>query len=261
MPQITFSSCFYVIKSKFDPSTYVVWMNNFLSIVKNFNLVIYTDAESAKYIQTYGNPRIKIVQKPFEEFHCYKYKDKWIQNHEKNVLLNHRTCWELNMLWSEKVNFVYDTVCAKYFETEFYGWCDIGYFRNRNNDTNTRLLGSWPSEDKIMALDKNKIHYALVNNDKSFINSLCYLVNNNLEVPPNQTSIAGGFFISHKERVEWWKNTYYSKLDELFNKYALIKDDQIIIANCVFSSLKDFQLYIEKSNYDNWFMFQRVLLD
>ena len=52
---ITFSSCFYIIKSKFDPNTYINWMNNFISIVNNFNLVIYTDDNSSKYIDTKGN--------------------------------------------------------------------------------------------------------------------------------------------------------------------------------------------------------------
>ena len=56
---ITFSSCFYIIKSKFDPSVYVTWMNNFISIVNQFNLVIYTDDNSRKYIDTKGNTKIK----------------------------------------------------------------------------------------------------------------------------------------------------------------------------------------------------------
>ena len=43
---ITFSSCFYIIKSKFDPSKYIEWMKNFLSIVNEFNLVIYTDEKN-----------------------------------------------------------------------------------------------------------------------------------------------------------------------------------------------------------------------
>lgn len=40
---LTFSSCFYIIKSKFDPRFYIEWMNNLISIVNKFNLVIYTD--------------------------------------------------------------------------------------------------------------------------------------------------------------------------------------------------------------------------
>ena len=68
MSSITFSSCFYIIKSKFEPEVYINWMNNFISIVNNFNLVIYTDENSSKYIDTRDNPRIKIIIKPFEDF-------------------------------------------------------------------------------------------------------------------------------------------------------------------------------------------------
>ena len=66
---ITFSSCFYIIKSKFDPSIYIQWMNNLISIVNKFNLVIYTDENSVKYINTNDNSKIKIVIKPLEKFY------------------------------------------------------------------------------------------------------------------------------------------------------------------------------------------------
>jgi hypothetical protein len=236
-------------------------MNNFLSIVNNFNLIIYTDEPSSKHIQTNNNPQIKIVIKPVDEFYCYKYKDTWIKNHEKNYLLHKKTGWELNMLWSEKINFVFETVQNRYFNTEFYGWCDIGYFRNRPNDTSTSLLQTWPSNDKIIALDKRRVHYACVNNNKLFTNYLYKLIISNLEIPADQISIAGGFFILHQTRAEWWKNTYYKKMDEFFKNDLLIKDDQILIANCVFSDLKNFCLHYEnESKFDNWFMFQRLLM-
>ena len=101
---ITFSSCFYIIKSKFDSNTYIQWMNNFFSIVNNFNLVIYTDENSKLFIpkEYEKNDRLKIIIKPIEEFYNYKYKDYWMQNHNINELLNSISCWELNMLWSEK---------------------------------------------------------------------------------------------------------------------------------------------------------------
>ena len=169
---ITFSSCFYIIKSKFEPRIYIKWMNNFLSIVNNFNLVIYTDENSSKYIpeKTKENKKIKIIIKPLENFYNYKYKDFWIKNHNKNLLLNDKSNWELNMLWSEKVWFVKDCIERKCFDTEFYGWCDIGYFRNRNEDLNTSLLSNWPSNEKILQLDKNKICYACINNDNKYMN-------------------------------------------------------------------------------------------
>ena len=120
---ITFSSCFYIIKSKFEPDIYINWMNNFISIVNNFNY--------------------------------------WIQNHEKNYLLKDRIEWHVNMLWSEKLWFVNDTIKNLYFDTEYYGWCDIGYFRNDWDDIHTSHLSNWANEEQIQKLDKNKIYYIL----------------------------------------------------------------------------------------------------
>ena len=40
---ITFSTCWYIVKSKFSIEQYLEWIHNLFSIVNNFNLVIYTD--------------------------------------------------------------------------------------------------------------------------------------------------------------------------------------------------------------------------
>ena len=267
---ITFSSCFYIMKSKFDSNTYIEWMTNFLSIVNNFNLVIYTDKKSSSFIPEVAkeNHRIKIIIKTLEEFYNYKYKDFWIENHKQNLLLNYTSGWELNMLWNEKIWFVKETIERKYFDTEFYGWCDIGYFRNRSDDLHTTFLSNWPSREKIEGLNKSKIHYAGINNDNKYINYLYKLVNtkNHLglpvkPIPPQQQSIAGGFFILYKDRVHWWAETFDAKLElYLKNKY-LVKDDQIILIDCVLSNNKCFSLFRENNSlYDNWFLFQRILL-
>ena len=118
---ITFASCFYIIRSKFNPSIYIAWMNNLISIVHNFNLVIYADENTRNYIDTKGNPRITVIVRPIDQFYNYKYEDCWITNHEQNCLLNGKSCWELNMLWSEKIWFVKDTIENKYYDKEFYG--------------------------------------------------------------------------------------------------------------------------------------------
>jgi teichuronic acid biosynthesis glycosyltransferase TuaG len=265
---ITFSSCFYIIKSKFNPDIYVSWMNNFISIVNNFNLVIYTDTNSLKYIDTKNNNKIKIIIKPLEAFYNYKYKEFWEKNHEKNVLLNSVSCWELNMLWAEKIYFVKETIDNRYFDSEFYGWCDIGYFRNRKSiDTNTCELMNWPDPEKIIKLDKNKIVYACVNNNESYINNLFKVVNNKNEhglpakpIDSHQTSIAGGFFILHKKLIHNWFKTFDNKLINYISHNYLVKDDQIILADCIFSDIDSFLLFREDNcPYDNWFMFQRIL--
>jgi hypothetical protein len=164
------------------------------------------------------------------------------------------------------VHFVSETVEQKYFDTEFYGWCDIGYFRDRTDDTHTKNLLNWSNDEKIMKLDKNKICYACINNDNGYMNYLLKIINNKNhiglpleEIPSKQNSISGGFFIIHRDKIDWWTKTYNSKLELYFKNNYLVKDDQIILADCILSNLNDFLLFIENINLDNWFMFQRIL--
>lgn len=269
---ITFSSCFYVLKSKFDKEIYIEWMNNFISMVNNnFNLVIYTDKKSSIFINTREKSNIKVIVKEMHNFYNYKYKDYWIKNHDKNIYFNHdspyKTNWELNMLWSEKVWFVSETLHNKYFDTEFYGWCDIGYFRNSSSDLNTNILSNWPNASTIEMLNKSKIHYGCIQNSDTYMQYLKTLINNRnwldlptVAIPSNQYSVAGGFFIIHKSKVDWWTVCYDNKLHTYFKHSYLVKDDQIILIDCIFSNENDFALYREKeSMYNNWFMFQRIL--
>jgi hypothetical protein len=267
---IVFTTAWYHFKAKFDASIYEKWMDNFLSNVHNFYLVIYTDDFSSQLLQKYmENPRIRIVLLPYTEFHNYRYKDNWIQNHDKNLELRYSTDWKVNMLWCEKIFFVQRTIQQQYFvgDIDMYGWCDIGYFRGNNDDTSVELLASWPSSDKICALDKTKIHYALVNRDPNFLGYLEYCILNKNEkglpinpIPPNQTSIAGGFFICHKDCITGWAQTFDNRVKLYFENGYLIKDDQMIIVDCYYTNKEPFYLHTENTNMNNWFMFQRILL-
>jgi len=271
MQKITFSTCWYQFKCKFTKEYFLYWIDNFLSNVHSkFFLVVYSDTESSECILPYlTNPNIKLVLKPYTDFHGYKYKDAWIENHENNELLNEYTDWRVNMLWCEKVHFVYETIRRSNtlfgYKTDFYGWCDIGYFRGRPNDLlNTELIG-WPNQEKIAELNPNKIHYACVQRDKEYVSELCRLILTRKNeqgippIPPYQTSIGGGFFILHKDKIKWWKRLFNATLARYFSNRVLVKDDQIIIADCVFSNMSHFQIYKEDDlKYDNWFLFQRV---
>ena len=238
-------------------------MNNFISIVHEFNLVIYTDEQSVSCIDTRENPRIKVVIKPIEQFYNYKYKESWINNHEKNHLLKDKSCWELNMLWSEKVWFVKETQERNYFDTPFYGWCDIGYFRNRDNDIHTSQLATWGKNMQVFETNADKICYGCVQNDDRYMNYLFKCVNHKnehglpmREIPAHQTSIAGGFFVVHRDNVGTWASLYDSKLALYFRHHYLVKDDQIILVDCILSELDRFLLFREnRPGVDNWFMF------
>ena len=248
---ITFATCWYELNSKFNKEKYLEWMKNFLPHVKKFNLVIFTNKES-KYIfedLIKDNEKIKVILLPFKEFGTFNYKKNWIKNqiNPANPLYN-KISWKVNMLWCEKINFVYRAM--EYFDTECYGWCDIGYFREETDN-----VKEWPHYR--MTIDKTKIYYALVN--KNGFDYIDKLLKNDEIIPPHQVSIAGGFFITYKKNIAWWKDIFYKKLDFYFENDRLVKDDQIIIVDCVCSNQEKFTLCEENSKYDPWFMFKRIL--
>ena len=273
---ITFVSAFYILKSKFAPEKYIEWITYLLSNIKIFNLVIFCDKNTHPFLEKVlpKNAHIKLIILEKESFYNYKYRKFWERNHKHNHSLNHlegmcATCWELNMLWSEKISFVKNAYENKYFpETEWYSWMDIGYFRPESRGTlSATQIHQWPNRDKIAQLDDSKIYYALVNNNVQYMNHLYkrILIKNEKglpvnPIPPKQISIAGGFFLCHKKNIHWWHTVYDKKLKLYFENNYLVKDDQIIIVDCIFSNLNKFSLEIEKSGYDNWFMFQRYLL-
>ena len=272
---LTLSTCWYILKSKFDSKTYLSWIKNILSIVNNFNLVIYTDKESFKQlinVLDISNKKIKIIIKPIEDFYTYRYKDFWIKNHERsNLNLHSHTDWKLNMLWNEKVFLVNETISKKYFDTLYYGWCDIGYFRNRKNDLHTKHLSRWPNNTKLLNSNFNDsyIHYGCIqNNTITYVklsNDIKAHYINKLTSQPSiqfeESCFAGGFFILKRQLINIYVRLYDEKLMYYFVNNFIIKDDQTIIMDIIFKNPELFNIHTEDDvRFDNWFMFQRLLL-
>ena len=270
--QITFATCWYPLSCKFPVDTYLNWMSHFLSEINNFYLVLYTDEAGEAQIRNYfahaatlapatlANPNLKIIQKHCEEWYNYKHKAQWEKNHKKNTLLNTRTEWKVNMLWAEKVHFVNDARQNPYFPlTQFYGWCDIGYFRSGP-------CPNFAGPSLLQSLNKNKIYYAAVN--PLFFQELQpYVLNKNehglpvVPIPADQVSIAGGFFMAHHSKIESWKTIFANKLALYFQHDYLVKDDQIIIVDCILNEPKRFEIVCDPdtSPYreNPWFYFRR----
>lgn len=257
----TFATCWYSISSKYKTETYEKWMQNIIQHVNEFNLVIFTNEESKhmieKYVSEKDETRIKIIIKEFEEFHSFQWKEKWVQNHAKNHAINTISGWTLNMIWSEKIHFVQEAM--KLFDTSFYGWMDIGYFRDKP------IQKEWPNLSKI---SYDKIYYAMVCDDNEFEEFRKIVQNENelflprIPIPPGQISVAGGFFVSHKNNIEWWHNTYYTRLRQYFDNDYLVKDDQMILLDCIIHNEHAFVL--GKNDYprqsqSRWFHFQTFL--
>lgn len=276
---LTLSTCWYILKSKFNIDTYLEWIRNIMSIVNNFNLVIYTDNKSITYLLPFINNRdlkIKIIIKPINHFYTYKYKNNWIINHSESKLDLHKNIdWKLNMLWNEKIFFVNETIEKRYFNTMYYGWCDIGYFRNRPNDIHSTYLQQWPNSKKLLStlFNNSLIHYGCVQNNKNIYNTIKTDIlehyNNTLNCPTNNCPtnkletcmFAGGFFISKPEFLINYAILYNEKLLYYFTNRYIIKDDQTIVTDIIITNPNLFQINNERDmRFDNWFMFQRLLV-
>ena len=266
---LTLVTCWYTMKSKFPPQKYLNWIRNFVSIVKHFNLVIYTDSSSIHFFSFIKDmPQIQIIIRPIEQFHTNKFEAQWLQNHNKSELPLHKVIdWRLNMLWNEKIFFVKDAIERRIFDSPFYGWCDIGYFRNNPDDLHTDLLVNWAKniETRLMP---NIIHYGRVQNNDILFQKLESEIKSHyiykLKTQPtnkyDEITYAGGFFIGTPQVLLQYSKIYDEKLAYYFENGYLIKDDQLIVMDIITMNPRLFCIHTEAKKYNNWFMFQRALL-
>jgi hypothetical protein len=206
---------------------------------------------------------------PIAEFVVYKELGEtfWVNNHQKNRLLNRLVHWKVNMLWCEKPHFVARTARARYFDEPpdetWYGWIDIGYFRCRANDVPYEKLREIPNYDVLnYRLSKDKIHFVLVNPDYRQIEQYIYWVATGRQLPDNQISVGGGCFLCYgAAQVEFWRDLFMTNLYSYYDNNSIVKDDQIIIATSIFQRLDRFVLHMPPLGpYDPWFFFTSILL-
>lgn len=274
---ITFVTAWYIADSKYDKKEYQQWIKNLLENVVKFNLVIFTDEKSKVMIEQYlhNNHRIKMIIYPKTEFYTYQWKENWEKNHSKSMYKLHKKIdWTLNMIWNEKISFIKKAYSQQYFKNgTWYGWMDIGYFRGRDCDLQNEKIKEWPNKFRVQELEKFKIHYGNVCGNQQEAFKLCnvFLNKNELgmpstQVPEDNIFISGGFLLINKNSIDWWFQTYYKRLAEYFQHEYILKDDQVLLADLIVNNFDKFKIhteFVEKKEllqWDNWFMFQRILL-
>jgi hypothetical protein len=175
------------------------------------------------------------------------------------------------MLWNEKVFFVEDTIKNGYFKTFYYGWCDIGYFRNNHDNIHTQYLQNWPNMITLFKepFTNNVIHYADVQPDHElYSNELLHIKRhyeeNLLDHPSSnllKNYFAGGFFILKHQLIHHYAKIYEKKLEYYFNNNYTIKDDQTLLVDLIATNKKMFCIHdIFQTHLNEWFAFQKILM-
>ena len=250
----TLVTAYYVLNAKVNSNQYLNWAHNLLSNINSqFNVILFTNKQTFPLLAPWtNNPNIRIVIKEFETFHTYPLCDLWISNHNRNIYLNTLTEWTLHMLWCEKINFV-KMAASLQPENNTLIWCDIGYFREGFRPIH------WPASPIINSLNTDTIYYGLVCNNLEF-DVMKKWVLDGKEISPKQNSISGGFFIIHRDMVNWWWTIFYNKLNLYLSTGKLVKDDQIILVDCIANHYNKFTLLHNPIiGRDIWFQFQRFL--
>ncbi len=88
-----------------------------------------------------------IIERELEEFVSYKLKTNYKYFASIDPEKYHTP--ELYMVWAEKVKFVNDAIKMDYYGSNFFVWCDIGVFRDKNYINNNFMSDRYMINNKI----------------------------------------------------------------------------------------------------------------
>jgi len=236
-------------KKKFTSNTYLKWIINYMNLIKETPIIIYTNSDIIKKlilnIRKNYLSKTKIVTININDLYCYKYIDYFNKDYNRDPEKYHDPL--LYLIWNNKTAFLYDAFKNNYFNTELYAWTDIGMIRNQ--EIYNKLLNNFPN--KNLKIELNKIYLLEVekfNNTELKHNSdIPYIFNNN--------RCGGGVILCSKHILEKWFNIYYNMLD-IFIKYNIFAGkDQNILNNIYLKYKDDLITLVEPIDppFDIWF--------
>ena len=257
---ITIVTCYLDInKSKHSKENYKTWIKNYITIIKNNNIVIYSNCENTinlinKIRNNYLN-KTKIVRINLENLYTYKYINYFIKDNKRDPEKYHTT--ELYLIWNNKVAFMHDAFKNNYFDTEYYMWTDIGMLRE---ESLYNILNNNEFKCNIEKLNKDKVTLLKLNNftfdELSYKNRIIpynYLMGTNYPIGSNRCG--AGVIIASKYIIEKWFDIYYSMLDTFINNDFFSGKEQNILNNIYIKYGDSLLNLVEPTNYnlDKWF--------
>lgn len=242
----TIITAYFEITSKYPKEQYDEWMKIMLRNIAT-PMVIFCDAKSIDKIRHYRlayQSATVIIQKEISEFYNYKYLEQWKRTLELDSEKNINNI-ELYMIWAEKAQFLKLGAEMNPFGSEFFLWCDIGYFRNTPEHIPIAELRNFPNIEKIKILPRDRILMLLVK----------YILLNKF----NDKKIGGGMFGGFKETISGWANTYDATLNIFFANNIFAGQDQLIMKFILYK-LPNLCLCIDSQKSEDWFLLHRLLM-
>lgn len=250
MKDITIVTAYIEIpKKKFSSLTYYNWIINYLRILKQTKIVIYTNSEIIinliNEIRKGYLEYTKIIKVNIEDLYSYKYIDYFNKDYERDMERYHDPL--LYLIWNNKISFIYETYKKKYFETELYAWTDIGMIRNEET---FEILKNLLPLNSIEKINKEKVYLLEVEKFKE--EELNYKEEKPYKFTENRCG--GGVILCSKENIEELNKNYYEMIDKFIENDIFSGKDQNILNNLYIKNKEKIELIEPKNSpFDKWF--------
>jgi glycosyltransferase involved in cell wall biosynthesis len=236
---VTVVTAYYPMKSKFEISDYMKWLEFWKS--QPCNLVFFTSQEFVPLIENLRQnykEKTNVIALDFNNLEAFqKYgKNFWMKEKEKDFESYHN--YELYAIWYEKKEFVKKAITLNPFSTTKFVWCDAGICRQ---DGWREHIRKFPLS---YIIPDNKFLVLRITDFEQFDDFL------------KINCVGGGILAARKEL--WLE--FSDKYDKMLNRYIFLNKfvgkDQSIIASMVKETPEFFQLIKRPENFDDftcWF--------
>jgi hypothetical protein len=156
---------------------------------------------------------------------------------------------DLYRVWAEKFNFLKMAIEKDPFHTEYFIWCDAGYFRDEKRMTQD-VVSSWPCVHQRISIDR--VLFSQIEPFTTEEKQNLSVVDNRFQ---NVTRIGAGLFGGHRSIVLSFSTWYYETLDEFFDRGVFAGVEQSVFAFMILRHSECADLVIAPSTYEfnRWF--------
>ena len=213
-------------RHKFDD--YLKWINNLLQINKPIIFFIQSNITNIikdKRPKIYQSKTIWI-EKNFSSLYSYKhylkaFKETYIIDKAK-----YKHTVDLYTVWSEKINFLKESIENNYFKSKYFFWVDAGLFQQEKME---KYINHWPSIEKVKK-DPRVILNGIREIKKEELNKLMSFDNITHDKFMNDFNVAAGFFGGRFDYIIKFIKYYYEILELFYAKKKFIGSEQNIYA-------------------------------
>ena len=202
--KVTIVTAYYELPSKHSSTEYDGWILNTMSL-KDAMVIFTAPGMEAKFksLRAHALNRTVVVSQPLESTRMATAYDAvfWDHQFSKDPEKDNHKSVRVYWVWNEKTQWLKQAADMDPFQSEFFAWVDVGYFRNDhfNGKSMIQYLPTSLRKDQVLMLDVSSISFG-------------------------ETVVGGGFIGGFRAGIRRWHVQYYSVLER--NKEFFIGKDQ-----------------------------------